>query len=343
MRVPISYALTYPERAATPGPAARLRVGTDARVPRSPTWRRSRCSRSPARRGSGRHVPVRLQRRERGRRAGVPRRPDRASSTSPPPSRRPRRDVDGAPAARPRRARRGRPPGALAELRCRPRRMSIFVAILGLGRAGPDPRGGPLLRRARRRDDARGSSTSASRRAIVEDDARAAIEYGIGAIPLGGYVKIPGMHRPAPGDLRHVPRPALAEAPQLLGRSSRRARARRRRHRAARDERCRARAAARRGSQPRRARKRRRGSQELEGRARRRTPTGARRPGSASSSSSRARHEPPLRDRALHRALHGRRRHRRRRARSTVVPRGTPAAAAGCSPATRSSRSRARA
>ena len=26
---------------------------------------------------------------------------------------------------------------------------------------------------------------------------RKGIEYGIGAIPLGGYVKIPGMHRPA--------------------------------------------------------------------------------------------------------------------------------------------------
>jgi regulator of sigma E protease len=31
---------------------------------------------------------------------------------------------------------------------------------------------------------------------------RAGVEYGIGAFPLGGYVKIPGMHRPAPGDLR---------------------------------------------------------------------------------------------------------------------------------------------
>ena len=30
---------------------------------------------------------------------------------------------------------------------------------------------------------------------------RNGIEYGIGSIPLGGYVKIPGMHRPAAGDL----------------------------------------------------------------------------------------------------------------------------------------------
>ena len=30
---------------------------------------------------------------------------------------------------------------------------------------------------------------------------RGETEYGIGAIPLGGYVKIPGMHRPAPSDV----------------------------------------------------------------------------------------------------------------------------------------------
>src|SRR6516225_11603191 len=37
--------------------------------------------------------------------------------------------------------------------------------------------------------------------AIVKTN-RGGVEYGIGAIPLGGYVKIPGMHRPTPGDLR---------------------------------------------------------------------------------------------------------------------------------------------
>ncbi len=30
---------------------------------------------------------------------------------------------------------------------------------------------------------------------------RGKVEYGIGSIPLGGYVKIPGMNRPSPGDL----------------------------------------------------------------------------------------------------------------------------------------------
>jgi len=47
---------------------------------------------------------------------------------------------------------------------------------------------------------------------------RGKVEYGIGALPLGGYVKIPGMSRPTPGDLaatltpeqRHEHRAALA-------------------------------------------------------------------------------------------------------------------------------------
>jgi regulator of sigma E protease len=30
---------------------------------------------------------------------------------------------------------------------------------------------------------------------------RGQVEYGVGSIPLGGYVKIPGMNRPSPGDL----------------------------------------------------------------------------------------------------------------------------------------------
>ena len=46
---------------------------------------------------------------------------------------------------------------------------------------------------------------------------RKGIEYGIGAIPLGGYVKIPGMHRPSPAEVDvHFGR-AVQEAPQLIG------------------------------------------------------------------------------------------------------------------------------
>jgi regulator of sigma E protease len=49
---------------------------------------------------------------------------------------------------------------------------------------------------------------------------RNGIEYGIGTIPLGGYVKIPGMHKPAAGDLdAHLSR-AVEEAPWLEGHMS---------------------------------------------------------------------------------------------------------------------------
>jgi regulator of sigma E protease len=44
---------------------------------------------------------------------------------------------------------------------------------------------------------------------------RRGIEYGIGAIPLGGYVRIPGMHRPAGSDLEAFMGQALHEEPSL--------------------------------------------------------------------------------------------------------------------------------
>jgi regulator of sigma E protease len=46
---------------------------------------------------------------------------------------------------------------------------------------------------------------------------RKGTEYGIGAIPLGGYVKIPGMHRPASSDLDVQFGPVLREQPKLVG------------------------------------------------------------------------------------------------------------------------------
>jgi len=46
---------------------------------------------------------------------------------------------------------------------------------------------------------------------------RNGIEYGIGAIPLGGYVRIPGMHRPAAKDVDLVFSRALHAAPELVG------------------------------------------------------------------------------------------------------------------------------
>ena len=52
---------------------------------------------------------------------------------------------------------------------------------------------------------------------LVRRKARSGVEYGIAALPLGGYVKIPGMHRPSAGDLRKTLAPAEQEelAPEL--------------------------------------------------------------------------------------------------------------------------------
>jgi len=48
---------------------------------------------------------------------------------------------------------------------------------------------------------------------------RGKVEYGIGALPLGGYVKIPGMSRPSPGDLKATLQPEVrnAHSVQLAG------------------------------------------------------------------------------------------------------------------------------
>jgi regulator of sigma E protease len=45
---------------------------------------------------------------------------------------------------------------------------------------------------------------------------RRGIEYGIGMIPLGGYVKIPGMHRPAARDLDYRLQHLMRESPSLV-------------------------------------------------------------------------------------------------------------------------------
>ena len=50
---------------------------------------------------------------------------------------------------------------------------------------------------------------------------RNGIEYGVGAIPLGGFVKIPGMHRPSPADVDLGLGRVLGDAPGLEGAASR--------------------------------------------------------------------------------------------------------------------------
>ena len=92
--------------------------------------------------------------------------------------------------------------------------MNIFVAILGLGLL-------VLVHEAGHFYTARAVGMSPRRFYIgfppaLVKTTRNGIEYGIGAIPLGGYVKIPGMHRPAPSDLDAFFGPAVEEAPQLL-------------------------------------------------------------------------------------------------------------------------------
>ena len=92
--------------------------------------------------------------------------------------------------------------------------MNIFVAILGLGFL-------VLIHEAGHFFTARAVGMSPRKFYIGFPPAlvktrRGGIEYGLGAIPLGGYVKIPGMHRPAPSDLDMYFGPALAEAPPLL-------------------------------------------------------------------------------------------------------------------------------
>src|SRR5882672_7733596 len=93
--------------------------------------------------------------------------------------------------------------------------MSIFVAIVGLG----------LLVLIHELGHFAASLTLGMRPrkfyigfppAVVKTTRRG-IEYGIGAIPLGGFVKIPGMHRPAPADVDARLTRLRSEAPDLAG------------------------------------------------------------------------------------------------------------------------------
>ena len=75
MRVPISFALTYPERSAAPVPPLDFSQGLvlEFELPDLETFPLL-APRAPRGRG-GRHLPLRLQRRERGRRRRLPRGP----------------------------------------------------------------------------------------------------------------------------------------------------------------------------------------------------------------------------------------------------------------------------
>ena len=93
--------------------------------------------------------------------------------------------------------------------------MTIFVAIVGLGLLVFVHELGhfvaSLALRMRPRKFYIGFPPAVVKRT------RNGIEYGIGMIPLGGFVKIPGMHRPAPADVDPVFGRAVEEAPALAG------------------------------------------------------------------------------------------------------------------------------
>src|SRR6266508_4912107 len=93
--------------------------------------------------------------------------------------------------------------------------MSVFIAIIGLAFL-------ILIHEAGHFFTARAVGMRPRRFYIgfppaIAKTTRNGIEYGIGAIPLGGYVKIPGMHRPAPGDVDVYFGRALQQTPELVG------------------------------------------------------------------------------------------------------------------------------
>ena len=199
MRVPISYRADVSRSApATPVPSLDLTRGS-ARVLRAGCRRRSRMlalAREAGERGGT--YPVRLQRRERGRGRRVPRRPDRV-----PRDRGARRGCARArrrrAGARPRRAARGRPAVARELAAAHGADMGLVAAIVGLALL-------VMIHEAGHFFAARAVGMTPRKFYIgfgppIAKKARGGVEYGIGSIPLGGYVKIPGMNRPSPGDL----------------------------------------------------------------------------------------------------------------------------------------------
>ncbi len=211
MRVPISYALTYPERAATPIPALDLTAAPlEFFEPDLETFPLLALAREAGERGGtfpcafnaanevavaafldGRIGFLEIAVAGRGR-ARARRRRARA---------------------RPRRVARGRRPRARAWWS---RVMGIVSAIVGLALL-------VMIHEAGHFFAARAVGMTPRKfylgfgPPIVKHDARQ-VEYGIGSIPLGGYVKIPGMNRPSPGDLRATLLPeARGRAPGRAG------------------------------------------------------------------------------------------------------------------------------
>ena len=93
--------------------------------------------------------------------------------------------------------------------------MSVFVAILGLAFLILVHEGGHFV--VALAVGMRPRSFNLGFGPALAKTTRRGIVYAVRAIPLGGYVKIPGMHRPASSDVDvHFGR-ALHEAPELVG------------------------------------------------------------------------------------------------------------------------------
>src|SRR4029077_15795994 len=121
----------------------------------------------------------------------------------------------GRPGRRPRRADRRRR-GSQAHRRDRtPTRMSFVIATLGLALLVLLHEAGPFFFSLAVGMPPRKFYIGFPP-ALVKTK-RKGIEYGIGAIPLGGYVRIPGMHRPAAKDVDLVFSRSLHAAPELVG------------------------------------------------------------------------------------------------------------------------------
>ena len=203
MRVPISYALTYPDRAPTPVPPLDLTAGPlEFHEPDTETFPLLALAREAGERGGtfpcayNAANEVAVQGFLDGRIGFL----EIASRVEDVLAR-----VDGAPA-------RDLDELVEADRRARelvPGRMSVVISILGLALLILVHEAGHFF--AAKWVGMKPRKFYIGFGAPIAKTTRGGVEYGIGSIPLGGYVKIPGMQRPAPGDLRRSLPPADRE------------------------------------------------------------------------------------------------------------------------------------
>ena len=211
MRVPISYALTYPERSSTPIPSLDLAAGLTLEFS-APDEEAFPCLRLAREAGeAGATAPCVLNAANEVAVGaflsgelpflGIAEVVERTLAAA---DCRPARDlpdlveIDAGP-----RRRRPRSRGQLVSP------MNSLIAIGGLAFLVLIHEAGPLRLGHLPWDAAAASSTSSSRRRFAKRK-RDGIEYGIGSIPLGGYVE----------DSRHAPAGAATSTPTSAGRST---------------------------------------------------------------------------------------------------------------------------